>query len=66
LARTEPDDLPLVADVAGPPAPRPGTRTLLVLVGVLLVLLVAGVVAALVLLHQPGLTPVPVPSVSQL
>ena len=66
MARTEPDDLPLVADVAVSPAPRPGTRALLALVGVLVVLLVVGLVVALVLLHQPGLTPVPVPSVSQL
>jgi hypothetical protein len=66
LARTEPDDLPLIADVPAPAAARLGTRTLLVLVGTLLVLLGVGLVVALVLLHQPGLTPVPVPSVSQL
>jgi len=54
---------PGVADVptAGPRAP---TRALVVTALVLVVLLAVSAVVAAVLLHQPRLTPVPVPSVS--
>jgi len=78
LAATEPDpsptaegqpppsgDEPLTADLAGR-RPRVTTRRLVVAVGVLVVLLVASLVVAFVVLHQPRLTPVPVPSVSSI
>lgn len=56
---------PLTADL-GTRTPRLSTRALVRAVGVVaLLVLVAGVVA-LVLLHQPRLTPVPVPSVSSI
>jgi hypothetical protein len=56
-------DEPLTADL-GVRRPRVTTRTLVVAVLVLGVLLVASLVVAFVVLHQPRLTPVPVPSVS--
>lgn len=60
-----PGDEPLTADL-GTRTPRVSTRALVLAVGVVaLLVLVAGVVA-LVLLHQPRLTPVPVPSVSSI
>ncbi len=50
--------------------PRPGlrvsVRTLTVLVMVLLVSTVAAVVIGLILVRQPPLTPIPVPSVSEI
>jgi hypothetical protein len=56
---------PITADLV-PGRPRVTTRTLLVAVLVLVVLLVASLVVAVVVLHQPRLTPVPVPSVSSI
>ena len=63
--RPQPGAEPLTADLAAR-GPRVTTRTLVVAVLVLTVLLVVSVVAALVVLHQPRLTPVPVPSVSSI
>jgi hypothetical protein len=76
LAATEPDattegqrppsgDEPLSADLATR-GPRVSTRTLVVTVLVLMVLLVVSAVVGFVVLHQPRLTPVPVPSVSSI
>lgn len=65
MAATEPapgGQEPLSADLTTRP-PVVGTRALVVLVLVLAVLLLAGVVVGVALLHQPHLTPVPVPSV---
>ena len=66
MAGTEPGppsgDEPLTADLAAP-RPRVSTRTLVVATLVLAVLVLVSLVVALVLLHQPRLTPVPVPSV---
>jgi hypothetical protein len=58
-------DEPLAAalEVRGP---RVRTRTLVVAVLLLVVLLLASLVVAFVVLHQPRLTPVPVPSVSSI
>jgi hypothetical protein len=55
----------LSADLVGR-GPRVSTRTLVVTVLVLAVLLVVSAVVAFVVLHQPRLTPVPVPSVSSI
>jgi hypothetical protein len=58
---------PLTADLSAElPGRRPrlSTRALVVTALALVVLLVASTVVAVVLLHQPRLTPVPVPSVS--
>lgn len=76
MAATEPDatttgppppsgDEPLSADLATR-GPRVSTRTLVVAVLVLAVLLVVSAVVGFVILHQPRLTPVPVPSVSSI
>lgn len=59
----EPGAEPLTADLATG-RPRVPTRALVVTALVLVALLVASTVVAVVLLHQPRLTPVPVPSVS--
>jgi hypothetical protein len=56
---------PLTADLATR-RPRVTTRTLVLAVLVLVVLLLASLVVAFVVLHQPRLTPVPVPSVSSI
>ena len=56
---------PIAADLA-PVGPRVTTRMLLVAVLVLVVLLLASLVVAVVVLHQPLLSPVPVPSVSSI
>ena len=56
---------PLAADLATRP-PRLTTRMLLVLVLVLAGLLLVSVVVGFVVLHQPRLEPVPVPSVSSI
>jgi len=58
---------PLTADLAADPSdrrPRVTTRALVVTALALVLLLVASTVVAVVLLHQPRLTRVPVPSVS--
>ena len=76
MAATDPDattqgqrppsgDEPLSADLATR-RPRVSTRTLVVTILVLAVLLVVSAVVGFVLLHQPRLTPVPVPSVSSI
>jgi hypothetical protein len=56
---------PLTADL-GTRTPRVPTRVLVVAIGVLVVLLLVSVVVGFVVLHQPRLTPVPVPSVSSI
>ena len=56
---------PLSADLRTR-GPRVSTRALVRAVGVLAVLVLAAGVVALVVLHQPRLTPVPVPSVSSI
>ena len=53
------------ADLAAP-IPRVTTRVLVGVVLGLVVLLVVSLVVAFVILHQPRLTPVPVPSVSSI
>ena len=58
-------DEPLSADLRTR-GTRVPTRVLAALVLVLVVLLVASGVVAFVVLHQPRLTPVPVPSVSSI
>jgi hypothetical protein len=55
-------DEPLTADLAAR-NPRVPTRVLVTVALVLVVLLVVSVVVGLVILHQPRLTPVPVPTV---
>jgi hypothetical protein len=69
LAATEsgpsPAAEPLTADLATS-QPRISTRALVVAVLVLAVLLVASLVVGFVVLHQPRLVPVPVPSVSSI
>jgi hypothetical protein len=60
-----PGDEPLTADL-GARTPRVPTRVLVVAVAVLVVLLLVSVVVGFVVLHQPRLTPVPVPSVSSI
>lgn len=59
---TAPGDEPLTADLAAR-GPRVSTRVLVAVVLGLVVALVVSVVVAFVVLHQPRLTPVPVPSV---
>jgi hypothetical protein len=56
---------PLSADLRTR-GPRVSTRTLVRAVGVLAVLVLVAGVVALVVLHQPRLAPVPVPSVSSI
>ena len=56
------DDEALTSDLAVRP-PRLSTRALVAVVLGLAVLLVVSVVVGFVILHQPRLTPVPVPSV---
>ncbi len=60
-----PGDEPLSADldVRGP---RISTRVLVAVVLALVVVLLASAVVSFVVLHQPRLTPVPVPSVSSI
>jgi hypothetical protein len=58
-------DEPLTADLATR-SPRLTNRVLVAVVLVLAVLLLASVVVSVVMLHQPRLTPVPVPSVSSI
>ena len=66
MAATEPGppsgDEPLTADLSAP-RPRVSTRALVVATLVLGVLVLVSLVVAFVLLHQPRLTPLPVPSV---
>ncbi|WP_157719962.1 hypothetical protein [Microlunatus sagamiharensis] len=82
MAPTDRGGAPPVPSAAPAPAPAPGTeplsadlrtrgprvstRALLYAVGVLAVLVLVAAVVALVVLHQPRLTPVPVPSVSSI
>lgn len=72
MAATEPGppsgDEPLTADLSdlAPPRPRVSTRALVVATLVLGVLVLVSLVVAFVLLHQPRLTPLPVPSVSSI
>lgn len=61
-----PGDEPSSADLSTPRAPRVPTRVLVAVVLVLAVLLVVSLVVGFVILHQPRLTPVPVPSVSSI
>jgi hypothetical protein len=56
---------PLTADLAAR-GPRISTRVLVALVLGVAVLLLVSVVVGFVVLHQPRLTPVPVPSVSSI
>ena len=69
MAATEPGPPsgaePLTADLAAP-RPRISTRALVVAALVLAVLLVVSLVVGFLVLHQPRLTPVPVPSVSSI
>ena len=58
-------DEPLTADLSTR-APRAPTRVLVVALVVVAALLLASVVVGFVILHQPRLTPVPVPSVSSI
>ena len=58
-----PGDEPLSADLAAR-GPRVSTRVLVAVALVLVVLLLVSAVVGFVVLHQPRLTPVPVPSVS--
>lgn len=58
-------DEPLTADLPRR-GPRLSTRVLVALVLVLAVLLLVSVVVGVVILHQPHLTPLPVPSVSSI
>jgi hypothetical protein len=58
-------DEPITADLTAT-GPRITTRVLVAAVLVLIVLLVASLVVAVMVLHQPRLTPVPVPSVSSI
>lgn len=66
MAATDPGppsgDEPLPADLATP-RPRVSTRALAVAALVLAALVLVSLVVGFVLLHQPRLTPVPVPSV---
>ena len=66
MAATDPGppsgDEPLTADLSAPRA-RVSTRTLAVAAVVLAALVLVSLVVGFVLLHQPRLTPVPVPSV---
>ncbi len=65
-AQDEPSgDEPLTADLAAR-GPRVRTPVLVGAVLALVVLLVVSLVVAFVVLHQPRLTPVPVPSVSSI
>lgn len=64
-AAPAPGTEPLSADLRTR-GPRVSTRALLYAVGVLAVLVLVAAVVALVVLHQPRLTPVPVPSVSSI
>lgn len=78
MAPTDPAGAPSAPPVTPPPGseplsadlrargPRVSTRALLHAVGVLAVLVLVAAVVALVVLHQPRLTPVPVPSVSSI
>ncbi|GAB2570007.1 hypothetical protein [Microlunatus antarcticus] len=69
MAATEPDGSapppPLTDDLATR-GPWVTTRTLTAVVLVLVVLLLVSAVVGFVLLHQPRLTPLPVPSVSSI
>lgn len=56
---------PLTADLRRS-GPRVSTRALVYAVGVVALLVLISGVVALVVLHQPRLTPVPVPSVSSI
>ena len=58
-------DEPPSADL-GTRGPRVSTRVLVAVLLVLVVLLLVSAVVGFVLLHQPRLTPVPVPSVSSI
>ena len=60
-----PGDEPLTADLTTR-TPRVSTRALAVAALVLVVLLVVSLVVGFVVLHQPRLTPLPVPSVSSI
>ena len=66
MAATDPGppsgDEPLTADLSAP-RPRVSTRALVVAALVLVALVLVSVVVGFVLLHQPRLTPVPVPVV---
>lgn len=64
-AQPDPVDEPTSADLARR-GPGVSTRVLVALVLVLAVLLLVSVVVGVVVLHQPHLTPVPVPSVSSI
>ena len=78
MAPTDPADAPSAPPAAPAPGaeplsadlrthgPRVSTRTLVRAVGVLAVLVLVAGVVALVVLHQPRLAPVPVPSVSSI
>ena len=58
---------PLTADLeVGARGPRVSTRTLVYAVAVLAVVVLVAAVVALVVLHQPRLSPLPVPSVSSI
>ncbi|SEQ63113.1 hypothetical protein [Microlunatus flavus] len=72
-----PDHAPQQADVVAPGqepltadldtrTPRVSTRALVYAVGVLALLVVVAGVVAFVMLHQPRLTPLPLPSVSSI
>ena len=56
---------PLAADLDAPP-PRVSTRVLLTAVVVLAALLLVSAVVGFLVLRQPRLTPLPVPSVSSI
>ena len=60
-----PGQEPLAADLRRR-GPRMTTRVLVAIVLALVVVLLASGVVAFVVLHQPRLTPVPVPSVSSI
>ena len=60
-----PGDEPLTADLQTR-SPRVSTRALVYGVAVLAVLVLVAAVVALVVLHQPRLTPLPIPSVSSI
>jgi hypothetical protein len=60
-----PGDEPLTADLTTR-GPLFSTRVLVAIVLALVVVLVVSLVVGFVILHQPRLTPVPVPSVSSI